>query len=266
MFTSSTEQVSSIDRHPPQPVVEKENRRIQRISLPLPVRVEVKIDSKVGWNEITRLSDVSAFGCGFQLKRPVKRGRLVLMTIPMPRQLRSFDYSEPQYRVWGIVRRCIPIERAIAPEYSVGIAFTGKAPPSGYLEHPSMLFDVGRRDDSDGFWHITPADLKADESDLPNELRKQTRYFIPEQLNVSQVDAAGNVIFSETTVTENISLGGASVFTTLKVEAGNFVRVTSDRFNVTILSIVRGARVGEDGITRLHIEFIDRLFPLEGIE
>lgn len=266
MFTSGPEQVSSIDRHIPEPAVEKENRRIQRISLPLPVRVEVRIDSLVNWNEVTRLSDVSAFGCGFSLKRPVKRGRLVQLTIPMPRQLRSFDYSEPQYRIWGIVRRCISVERTLTPEYSVGVAFTGKTPPSGFLERPSMLFDVARRDASDGFWHITPANLMADESDLPKDLRKQTRYFIPEQLVVAQVDGSGNEIVSETTVTENISLGGASVFTTLKAEAGTFVRVTSDRFNVTILSIVRGARVGEDGITRLHIEFIDRLFPLEGIE
>lgn len=266
MFTSSTEQSSSTNRPVAGPAVEKENRRIQRISLPLPVRVEVKIDSQVNWNEVTRLSDVSAFGCGFSLKRPVKRGRLVQLTIPMPRQLRSFDYSEPQYRIWGVVRRCISVERTVTDEYSVGVAFTGKAPPAGFLDHPSMLFDIARRDEAEGFWHITPANLMADESDLPKELRKQTRYFIPEQLVVAQVDGAGNEIFSETTVTENISLGGASVFTTLKADAGTFVRVTSDRFNVTILSIVRGARVGEDGITRLHIEFIDRLFPLEGIE
>lgn len=266
MFTSSTEQASSTTRPVTGNAVEKENRRIQRISLPLPVRVEVRIDSQVNWNEVTRLSDVSAFGCGFSLKRPVKRGRLVLMTIPMPRQLRSFDYSEPQYRIWGVVRRCISVERTVTDEYSVGVAFTGKNPPAGFLEHPSMLFDIARRNEAEGFWHITPANLMADESDLPKELRKQTRYFIPEQLVVAQVDGGGNEIFSETTVTENISLGGASVFTTLKAEAGTFVRVTSDRFNVTILSIVRGARVGEDGITRLHIEFIDRLFPLEGIE
>ena len=266
MFTSSTEQVSSITRPVTGNAVEKENRRIQRISLPLPVRVEVRIDSQVNWNEVTRLSDISAFGCGFSLKRPVKRGRLVQLTIPMPRQLRSFDYSEPQYRIWGVVRRCIAVERTVTDEYSVGVAFTGKNPPAGFLDHPSMLFDIARRDEAEGFWHITPANLMADESDLPKELRKQTRYFIPEQLVVAQVDGAGNEIFSETTVTENISLGGASVFTTLKADAGTFVRVTSDRFNVTILSIVRGARVGEDGITRLHIEFIDRLFPLEGIE
>ena len=84
-----------------------ENRRIQRISLGLPSRIEVKIDQTNTWNEITRLSDLSAFGAGFNLKRPVKRGRLLYMTVPMPRQLRCYDYMEPQYKVWGLVRRCI---------------------------------------------------------------------------------------------------------------------------------------------------------------
>ena len=68
------------------------------------------------------------------------------------------------------------------------------------------------------------------------------------------------------TVTENISLGGASVFTTMSLEKGIFLRVTSERFNVTILSVVRGFRVGPDNIPRVHLEFIDRFFPLEGIE
>lgn len=262
-----SEQVRSIDRAIPKPSIEKENRRIQRISLPLPVRVEVRVDTDFTWNEVTRLSDVSAFGCGFSLKRPVKRGRLVLLTIPMPRQLRSFDYSEPQYKIWGVVRRCIPVGKSVeSPEYSVGVAFTGKAPPPGYLEHPSMLFDVAHRDDKDGFWHISPANLMADDSGLPKELRKQTRYFIPEALQLTQVDESGNALFSETSVTENISLGGAAVFTTLRAEPGSFLRVSSERFGVTILSVVRGSRVGDNGVTRLHIEFIDRLFPLEGIE
>ena len=84
-------------------------------------------------------------------------------------------------------------------------------------------------------------------------------------VRIEQVDGDGNVIFSEATVSENLSLGGAAVFTTLNAPAGTFVRVTSDRFNVTILSIVRGRRTGPDGISRLHLEFIDRLFPLEGI-
>jgi hypothetical protein len=111
MLSTRPDVTRAIDRSEPAPVIEKENRRIQRISLPLPARVEVRIDSSVSWNEITRLSDVSAFGAGFTLKRPIKRGRMVLMTIPMPRQLRSFDYSEAQYKIWGVVRRCMSIGR-----------------------------------------------------------------------------------------------------------------------------------------------------------
>jgi hypothetical protein len=185
----------------------------------------------------------------------------------MPRQLRCYDYSEPQYRIWAIVRRCISVGRTMdKPEYSVGVGFIGRKPPSRYFDNPAMLFDIAPRGDgSEGFWEIGPADLAADDSALPSDLRKQTRFHIPESLKLERVDQMGNVLESEVTVTENISLGGAAVFASLKAPAGTFFRVTSERFGVTILSVVRGSRVGPDGITRLHLEFIDRLFPLEGI-
>lgn len=247
-------------------VAEKENRRIQRISLPLPVRVEVIVDRTVTWNEITRLSDISAFGAGFTLRRPIKRGRLMLLTIPMPRQLRCYDYGEAQYRIWALVRRCIAVEQRETDQlFSVGVAFIGKKPPEGYHEHPSRLYDTTHQE-TQGLWHVTEADLNKDDSDLPKDLRRQTRFHIPETLILELMDENGDVLSSETTVTENISLGGAAVFTQFDVEAGSFIRVTSQRFNVQIISVVRGKRVGPDGITRLHIEFIDRFFPLEGIE
>lgn len=193
---------------------------------------------------------------------------MVLLTIPMPRQLRSYDYSEPQYKIWAVSRRCIPTGKSEQnPEYSIGVGFTGKTPPPEHLEHPSRLYDIlHRSDDGAGFWHLEPADLMADDSALPTELRMQTRFHIPEALLIEKVDERGNVRESELTVTENISLGGAAVFTMLKAEAGTFLRVTSERFDVTILAIVRGSRVGDNGITRLHLEFIDRHFPLQGIE
>lgn len=268
MLTSATEDIRSIDREKAVPVFEKESRRLQRISLPLPVRVEVKIDSKVTWNEITRLSDISAFGAGFTLKRPVKRGRLVQLTVPMPRQLRCYDYSEAQYKIWALVRRCIDTSRSQAEQcFAVGVAFTGKRPPAGYLEHPSRLYDVSHRESGgEGFWHLQPADLNADESELPKDLRKQSRFSIPEALTLELLDENGNVTAQEFTVTENLSIGGAAAFTQHNLAAGTFLRVTSERFNVSILSIVRGQRIGADGISRIHLEFIDRLFPLQGIE
>jgi hypothetical protein len=247
-------------------VGQKEKRRIQRICLPLPSRVEVKINDQVSWNEITRLTDVSAYGAGFPLKRPLKRGRIVLLTVPMPRQLRSFDYSDPQYRIWSLVRRCVPVR---TPEgemrYSIGVAFIGKNPPPGFVEDPSTLYEISHRED-EGLWHIAMADGDADQSSMAKEDRRQTRFFIPEAVTLEVLDADGNISKTETTVTENISLGGAAVFTSLTVDNGAFVRITSDRHSIKIISVVRASRKGSDGLNRLHLEFIDHFFPLEGID
>lgn len=266
MSNSAPEIVGAQSLSADAPAEKKENRRLQRVTLPLPARVEVKIDSSQSWNEITRLKDISAFGAGFTLKRPVKRGRMMQLTIPMPRQLRCFDFSEPQYKIWGLVRRCIEIKGSGGEtSFAVGVAFSGQHPPKGYLEHPSLLFDVTHRESDKGFWHVEPADLLADDSALPPELRKQSRFSIPESITLQLIDEGGNVTGYETTVTENISLGGAAVFTQHNLQPGTFIRVTSERYNVTILSVVRGFRVGADGISRIHIEFIDSHFPLEGL-
>ena len=76
-----------------------ENRRIKRLPLNLPIRVEGRDQPTDKWDEITRLLDLSAFGAGFHLSRPVKRGRLILLTVPMPRQMRCYDHMESQYKV-----------------------------------------------------------------------------------------------------------------------------------------------------------------------
>jgi hypothetical protein len=247
-------------------VAETENRRIQRISLPLPSRVEVKIDQNISWNEVTRLTDVSAFGAGFSLNRPLKRGRLVLLTIPMPRALRCFDFGDAQYRVWSLVRRCIPVrtsDRAV--RYSIGVAFIGKNPPPRYIEDPSTLYEISHRDE-EGLWHVAEAPEFPDEKNLSKEERRQTRLFIPEPVMLEVLTSDGSISQTENTVTENISFGGAAIFTSLMVNVGEFVRITSDRYDIKIISVVRGRRVGPDGIARLHLEFVDHFFPLEGIE
>ncbi len=247
-------------------VIEKESRRIQRYELSLPARVEVKVDHKFAWNEVTRLEDISAFGAGFRLKRPVKRGRLLVMSLPMPRQLRCFDYLEPQYRIWGLVRRCMQVgPNPAAAEYAVGVAFIGKNPPSTYITNPAALFDLSDREDG-GLWQVIDASFSEDEADIPSYLRRHTRFSIPESLILELLDENGDVAASEISVTENVSLGGASVFTSFNVEPGNFIRVKSERHDMSIISIVRGKHCGPDGIIRLHVEFVDHFFPLEGIE
>lgn len=247
-------------------VKEKDNRRIQRVSLSLPIRVESQVNESVSWTEVTRLNDLSAFGAGFNLRHPVKRGRLLLLTIPMPRKLRSFDFTEPQYKVWGLVRSCVV--KNITPtseNHSVGVAFIGKNPPKSYYDDPAKLFEISHQEDG-SLWRVIDAVSEPDESHLPNELRRHSRLSIPVNIIIESIDKDGNVLSAESSVTENISLSGASVFTSLALEVGSFVRVKSDQYNVSIISIVRGKRLGQDNIPRVHIEFVDRFFPLEGIE
>jgi hypothetical protein len=244
---------------------EKDSRRLSRFSLALPVRVESHVNENVSWNEITRLTDVSAFGAGFNLNRPVKRGRLLQMTIPLPRQMRCYDFTEPQYRIWGLVRSCVTKANSLNEgHHSIGVAFIGKRPPQSYYDDPAKLFEISHQDEGK-LWNVIDAPTRPDESDLPKELRRHTRFPIPTNVIVEMIDAEGNVTASEPTVTENLSLSGTAVFSTLDVDVGEFIHVKSDQYNVSIISIVRGRRIGQDGIPRLHIEFVDRFFPLEGI-
>ena len=121
-------------------------RRIrERLELKLPVRVRCRETTEVEWTEITRLIDVTPFGAGFTLKHPIEKGRLLQMTIPMPRQLRVFDHVEDQYRIWALVRRVKQIKPAGSqvPIFEVGVAFTGKHPPRSYEQDPSRRYEIG---------------------------------------------------------------------------------------------------------------------------
>lgn len=241
-------------------------RRINRMPINLPVKIEGLDTADSAWEEITRLRDVSAFGAGFTLSRPVRRGRLIKLTLPMPRQMRCYDYFESQYTIWAIVRRCLPMDSGDTESCFLGVAFIGKVPPKSFLEDPSLAFDITHKsDEEEGLWEIRRAESVDDESHLPKEDRRHSRYDIPVNLTVEIMDKDGRVIESEPSVAENISLGGACILTSLTVEPGALVRVSCPQYDVTIKAIVRGRRVGPNGIPRLHIEFVDQFFPLSGI-
>lgn len=243
-----------------------EARRIQRINLSLPVKVEGCDGPSERWQEITRLRDLSAFGAGLALKRPVKRGRLIQLTLPMPRKMRCYDYLEAQYRIWAIVRRCVKLDgKPEDGQYLIGTAFIGKDPPDSYHSDPSTVYEVSDREDG-GFWSIHHAERNPPESHLPKEDRRHNRYDIPTNVVLEVHDVDGHLIRREETVTENISLSGAAIFSAIDLEIGSFLIVRAPQYNATIRSVVRGKRIGPDGIPRLHVEFINGYLPLEGIE
>jgi len=246
----------------------KSKRLRERLPLNLPARVQCQQSIQHQWVEMSRLVDVTPFGARFTITRPTEPGRLLYLTLPMPRQLRCFDHVEDQYRVWSLVRsiRTIPPEGDKPPRYEVGVAFIGKHPPRSFLLDPTTRYEVAASATESGMYGVR------DRPDLSSGVRRvdkprpETRHFIPVEVTIEALDEDGRVSASEPTVTENISRRGAAVLSSIDIKAGGFVRVISNQYQINVIAAVRKRRIGQDGIPRLHLEFIDREWPLEGVE
>jgi hypothetical protein len=252
----------------------RNRRQRERLNLSLSIRVSCREANAEIWEETTRSIDVTPFGAGFMLSRPVKIGKLLLLALPMPRQLRCFDHLESQYKVWCLVRhvRVIKDNATQNTIYSIGVAFIGKYPPASYNDSPETLYEVIEPNEI-GFWRLREvgSTISKNIDDLGNiqkkniVVRNQMRLSVPISVMIEVFNESGETIASELTETENISSTGASVFTNLEIENGRFVRISSESHNLNLVAIVRSRKSGEDGNTRLHLEFIDRQFPLEEI-
>ncbi len=229
----------------------------ERLALQLPVRVRCRETPDFEWSEVTRLTNVTPFGAGFTLKRPTERGRLLHMTIPMPRQLRVFDHVEDQYRIWAIVRYIKAKTSSKQPVFEIGVAFIGKRAPVSYEKEPWKRYDISS--------NIFEATKTAEHilAPLPSEdQRALTRHNIAVDMRVEILDLNGEVVQSELTVTEDISSKGATLFTTLQISPGRFIRLTNEQQGVTVHAAIRSRSTGVDGIPRIHVEFIDKEWPL----
>ena len=234
----------------------------ERLELNLPVRVQCRETPDFEWFEITRLINVTPFGAGFTLKRPIEKGRLVHMTIPMPRQLRVFDHVEDQYRVWALVRymRSVPAANGKATSFEIGVAFVGKRAPRSYEDDPTKRYEIASS--------VTEMRSLTEDPDkivgplTISDKRAFTRHNIAVDMLLETLNEKGEVDLTEDTVSENISRQGATVFTSLEIAAGRFIRLSSKQFQLTVYGAVRGRSTGADGVSRIHVEFIDREWPL----
>ena len=237
---------------------QKERRIRERLELKLPVRVYCRETPDFEWVEITRLTNVTPFGAGFHLKRPTEKGRLLHMTIPMPRQLRVFDHTEDQYRVWALVRYVKAIVQPNKPQpvFEVGVAFIGKRPPASYETDPAKRYDIAQAAQTMALTSDMVSPL------IPSDQGTHSRLNIPVDVFIEVLDEKNEIVASEQTVTENLSSGGATVFTSLEVPVGRFVRIKCDQFKVSLYAVVRSKGTGSDNIPRIHVEFIDKEWPL----
>jgi len=233
-------------------------RRSERITLSVPITVEALDINKKIWRELTHLESVSDSGAGFYLSRLFEIGQLLQLKMPVDNDLRRYDPDKELYCIWAIVRHCHRSLRSRFSVYHIGAAFIGREPPYSYRQNPLTVYTLGEVSEN-GFWKIK-------ESAKQPTARRQRRYSIPIEIYITVCDADDNIIAQETTVTENISESGASVFSSLQLQIGEKVRVIKQSGSFSAEAIVRNRRVGEDNLPRLHLEFVNVRFPLDGID
>jgi hypothetical protein len=233
-------------------------RRGTRLSLKLPIRVLCKESNENEWTEQTRLIDVSPFGAGFTLNRPIEVGRLIQLTIPMPLKLRCFDHVEPLYSIWGLVRYASVLPRSPGqdlPQFRIGVAFTGKEPPLSYLENPMLTYEpLVISGGSETMWRLRPRPFV--------KQRRETRLIIPLEVLVEAIDENGYPAMQEQTVTETLSSLGTCIPTNLDVSVGGILKISCPQDQVSIYAVIRSRKVAADGIARLGVEFIGERWPL----
>ena len=212
---------------------------------------------------MSRLVDVTPFGARFSLKRPVDIGRLLQLTLKMPRQLRVFDHVEDQYRVWSIVRNARLLEQK-APKDSlleVGVAFIGKRPPRSFEENPARRYEIAQTKLESQLWAAQEDSVEQLSEITTDDKRRESRQLIPIDVLIEVYDE-DKIVNTEQSVTENISRRGAAIFTALDLQPGTFVKMSNERYNAVVLGVVRARRAAPDGITRLHLEFVGSEWPL----
>jgi len=234
-------------------------RRVKRLSLALPIRVFCRESNDYEWTEQSRLVDVSSFGAGFTLTRPVDIGRLIRLTIPLPQKLRCFDHIEPMYSVWSLVRHASAISKVSgngSTLFRIGVGFVGKEAPFSYQADPAVRYDpvpveVGKN----SVWRLG-------RHAVPTQ-RRESRLIIPLEVLVETLDERGQPALQEHTVTETISSLGTCVPTNLDVGVGRIVKINAVRDPVSVFAAIRSRKVSRDGIARLGLEFIGGRWPLE---
>ena len=239
----------------------RESRRLrERPLLPLPVSVH-GWETDDEWVEVSSLIDASPFGARLTLTRPTEPGRLLQLTMQMPRHLRCFDHDEDQYSTWALVRHIqqLPLAEKDSPQFAVGVAFVGKRRPATVGTDPALRYEIVSEPTESDLWGVRQR--TRENSNGSEERRQSPRFAIISDIVIEVYDAEGRVYQTEQAKTENISIRGMAVLTNLNLVNGRYVRLRSSDYNIAVIAAVRRLRRGADGKKHLHLEFIDQQWP-----
>ena len=215
-------------------------------------------DDGASWKEIGDVFSHSTSGVGIFMPRPCRVGNLLSLRLQLPHHLRCYDHDEEIYQIWGLVQSCY---MSITPElaaYQVVVALVGKEPPSSYAGNQLQNYRICGSSE-DGLWKIT-------ESETRFVQRRDVRYWEKIDVYLAMVDGRGSTIDGEKTRTENVSLSGAAVVTTMDLRVGDRVKMISEEFDFSGLAVVCNTQSLKGTHSKLNLQFVESKFPVQKLK
>lgn len=174
-------------------------------------------------------TDVSASGVGLLLPHVLSVGQIVRLELPaLLARAGPFRFGGRATRAYAVVRNV----RADAQGHRVGVKFF------------DFVADAARAPQPD-----------------PDERRRHPRFAIPINFIVQQVSGSGVTLQEWLSVAEDLSRGGARLAACLRLNSGDVVKIRETEGGFETRAEVTHAALHPDGLTRLHVRFLDDRTP-----
>lgn len=213
-------------------------RRCGRMNLGIPVRVAGHDQQNGKWSEMGETIDVSRTGARLHLRRRVKQGVVLFLTLPLPAKLRAHGFSEQGYNVYALVRTVDPPVKGVR---AVGVEFLGERPPAGFFEKPWAIYRAKRAGTV--------------------ERRRHRRDERTEAVNVEYLDEHGQLIARDEAKSENVGNNGIRIVGTSAPPEFDSVSLTCPKLNFEAAAVLRDRFRGKDGLERLCLQLVDKSWP-----
>jgi hypothetical protein len=223
-----------------------DRRKGTRMALRVPVRVQGHDADGTPWSEMAITEDADSGGAAIMLRRVVRRGQVLLLTLPLPKRFRAYDPAAASYAVYAVIRNAHPSAEG---QLRVGVMFLGRHPPKAHAQNPGGLYLL-ENDVVAGAAAGRPLYQGA-------ERRAHARYDIAVQLTITRPEPVAFGATLDQAATRNIGIGGALVPTALPLTRGDVVMVRDLQGILKTRAEVRGLFIGKDNMPLLNLKFLD---------
>lgn len=213
-------------------------RRCGRMKLAIPVRVAGHDQSTGKWSEMGETIDVSRTGARLHLRKRVKQGTVLFLTLPLPTKLRAHGFSEQGYNVYALIRTVDPPRKGMR---AVGVEFLGERPPAGFLEKPWAVYRAKRG------------------SAL--ERRRHRREERAEPVSIEYLDENGQSLGRDEAKSENVGSFGVRIVGTTAPPEFDSVALSCPSLMFKAAAVLRDRFRGKDGLERLCLQLVDKNWP-----